>query len=99
LAHWDFSTTYFARARELRYLYNMITESTRRRKLKYQVAYGTGLFVQIGLFIAMFLKKKINIAEFAIIAFLVFDTVLILVSVYFVRQVLKLYPEIQVNNT
>ena len=77
----------------------MITESTRRRKLKYQVAYGTGLFVQIGLFIAMFLKKKINIAEFAIIAFLVFDTVLILVSVYFVRQVLKLYPEIQVNNT
>ena len=77
----------------------MITESTRRRKLKYQVADGTGLFVQIGLFIAMFLKKKINIAEFAIIAFLVFDTVLILVSVYFVRQVLKLYPEIQVNNT
>ena len=90
MAHWDFSTTYFARARELRYLYNMITESTRRRKLKYQVAYGTGLLVQIGLFLTLFLKKKIKIADYAIIAFLVFDTVLVLVSVYFVRQLLKL---------
>ena len=55
--------------------------------------------MQIGLFLTLFLKKKIKIADYAIIAFLVFDTVLVLVSVYFVRQLLKLYPEIQVNNT
>lgn len=46
----------------------------------------------------MFLYK-IKIAEYAIIVFLIFDTVLILVSVHFVRQVLKLYPEIKVKNT